>query len=436
MLDVKILGAGLAGLGAAQQLASEGINSIIYERKSYYGGHAASFEKDGYIFDDGPHISFTPNQRIREIFHEAVNHDLHSFKPRINNYWRGYWIKHPAQVNLSGLPPDLVATIVEEMFQVASRDDCPPSTYRQWLYSHYGKTFSETFPIAYAKKYHTIDAGQMDVDWIGPRMYQPKMREVLLGALQSDTEDVYYVKDFFYPNHGGFAAFLGGLIPSRGLELNHEVTRINHVQRQLFFDNGFRCAYEELISSLPLPELIKLVDDVPSEVVEAANKLACSICVTINIGVERDDISDVHWSYFYDDDILFSRISFPHLLSPNNVPANHGSVQAEIYFSNKYKPLSAHPDALIAPTIDDLIQCGILRDTDVITYKEARVIPYANVIFDLERQEALKKVHEYLNTIGISYCGRFGDWGYHWTDDALLSGEAAAQKVLGKVMSQ
>jgi len=55
---------------------------------------------------------------------------------------------------------------------------------------------------------------------------------------------------------------------------------------------------------------------------------------------------------------------------------------------------------------------------------------YAQVIFDLERADALAKVHGYLDDIGIAYCGRYGDWLYIWTDEAFISGENAAQKVL------
>ena len=64
------------------------------------------------------------------------------------------------------------------------------------------------------------------------------------------------------------------------------------------------------------------------------------------------------------------------------------------------------------------------------------VIPFANVIFDLERAAALATVHGFLDDIGISYCGRYGEWGYLWTDDSFLSGENAAQKVLDRMPSR
>ena len=43
-------------------------------------------------------------------------------------------------------------------------------------------------------------------------------------------------------------------------------------------------------------------------------------------------------TYFYDEDICFTRLGFPHMLSTKNAPPGTGSIQAEVYFSEKYKP--------------------------------------------------------------------------------------------------
>ena len=39
-------------------------------------------------------------------------------------------------------------------------------------------------------------------------------------------------------------------------------------------------------------------------------------------------------------------------------------------------------------------------------------------------------MHDYLDEIGIERCGRYGDWGYIWSDQAYLSGEAAVERML------
>jgi hypothetical protein len=118
------------------------------------------------------------------------------------------------------------------------------------------------------------------------------------------------------------------------------------------------------------------------------------------------------------------------MLSTNNAPSGTGSIQAEVYFSQKYKPLTGVPDDWIQPVITDLHRCGILRESDTILFKKAMLLPYANIIFDLDRARALETVHTYLADVGIAYCGRYGDWGYMWTDESFKSGERAAEAAL------
>jgi protoporphyrinogen oxidase len=173
-----------------------------------------------------------------------------------------------------------------------------------------------------------------------------------------------------------------------------------------------------------------MIRGTPQDVLDASQRLACSTCVLVNIGVDREDLSNAHITYFYDEDICFTRLSFPHMLSANNVPAGTGSVQAEVYFSERYKPFTGLPEDCIEHVIKDLRRCAILREEDSILCSKAMLVPYANVIFDLDRAAALKTVHGYLDDIGVAYCGRYGDWGYMWTDESFKSGELAAEKAL------
>jgi len=145
---------------------------------------------------------------------------------------------------------------------------------------------------------------------------------------------------------------------------------------------------------------------------------------------DRAELLDAHWTYFYDRDVIFSRLSTPHLQSPNNVPPGCGSLQAECYFSSKYKPFAGAPEDCIPIVVADLRRCGILREEDTILFENAMHVPYANVIFDHDRADALQTVHGYLDEIEVRYCGRYGEWAYIWTDESFMSGENAAQRVL------
>ena len=58
--NIVVLGTGMAGFGAAYRLHSEGITPVMYDKNAYYGGHTTSFRYEtGFLFDVGPHISFT-----------------------------------------------------------------------------------------------------------------------------------------------------------------------------------------------------------------------------------------------------------------------------------------------------------------------------------------------------------------------------------------
>jgi len=429
--NIVILGSGMGGVGAAHRFHAEGITPVMYDKNGYHGGHTASFRYDGgFLFDQGPHISFTKDPRIQELFADAVNQQYETVQITLNNYWRGHWPLHPVQLHMYGLPEDVIVKVIADFVEEHHAPERPIKNYADWLLASFGRTFAELFPMTYTRKYHLTTADNMSTDWLGPRVYRPSLDEVLRGAISPSAPHVHYITHFRYPSEGGFVAYLQKLVPLGNLKFGHELVAVDPRQRELRFSNGVVANYDALVSSVALPDLIPMIKGAPRDVREAAQRLACSTCVLVNVGVDRQDLSPAHMSYFYDEDICFTRLSFPHMLSPRNVPPGAGSIQAEVYFSSKYKPLTNAPEEWIEPVIKDLHRCGLLREEDKILFKNALLVRHANVIFDLERSAALKTVHGYLDDIGIAYCGRYGDWGYMWTDESFKSGEQAAEKAL------
>lgn len=432
MANIVVLGSGMAGFGAAHRLHAEGIRPVLYEKSAYYGGHTASFRDDkGFLFDLGPHISFTKDPRIQDMLADFVEQKYESVQINLSNYWRGIRITHPAQLHLNVLPKDLIVEIIADFVKEHSVER-EVKNYEDWLVASYGRKFAELFPMTYTRKYHLTHASNMSTDWLGPRMYRPSLEELLRGALAPWKPETHYITNFRYPSQGGFISYLHELPKLADIKLNHEVKAIEPREKTLRFGNGAVTRYDGLVSSVALPDLLPMIAGAPRDVVEASQKLACSTCVLVNVGVDRADLSESQMTYFYDEDISFTRLSFPHMLAASNVPPGCGSIQAEVYFSSKYRPLTQAPEHLIDPVINDLRRSGILRETDKILTRGARMVRHANVIFDLDRSAALKTVHGYLDDIGIAYCGRYGDWGYMWTDESFVSGERAAEKTLAQ----
>jgi len=427
---VAVLGTGMSACGAADRLRSEAVETVLYDKNPYAGGHTITLKYEGgFLFDIGPHVSFTKDERIQDVFAESIGGAYETHAYEFSNYWQGCFVGHPAQTNLYGLPTDVIVKVIADFVAQGAREE-EIKNYEDWLRVAYGRSFAEWFPGRYTFKYHTTEARNLTTDWMGPRMYRPSLEEVLRGALAPASPNVHYIQSFRYPERGGFEAYVAGLAKRHHLELRSEVVRIEPKSRTLSFADGRTAGYDGLVSSIPLPEVVKLVAGAPPDVLAAAERLACSSCVLVNLGVGRDDFASTHISYFYDLDVVFPRVSFPHRMSGGNAPPGKGSIQVEIYFSKQYRPFTGQPKDWIEPTIRDLVRCGVLREDDEILLKDAVFVPYANIIFDHPRVEALATVRGFLDDVGVQTCGRYGEWAYYWTDDSYKSGERAAARSL------
>lgn len=430
--NVTILGAGLSGLAAAQRLLENGWAHEIFEKNNYVGGHAYTHDLNGFLFDEGPHISFTKREPVRQLFADAVENQYIEHESVVYNLSRGNWIRHPVQFNLYGLPTDLVEKCLVDFVEAhySIENASPVTTYADWLYRQLGKSMSEEFPFRYTRKYWTVEPHMMSTDWVGPRIHPPSLEEIIRGALSPNPVNYYYVNKFRYPLYGGFGSFVKSVSAGIDVRLGAEIVLIDNQQKWIEFSDGRRASYDLLISTIPLPELIKVIKNVPPAVLEASANLCYTSLVLINIGVERDEeFPNMHWMYFYDEDILFSRGNFPHRLSPNNAPANCGSIQVEVYHST-FRPLPVQD--VLNRSIEQLLNIGLLHKSDRFLVTQEKHIKYANILFDLERTRNLSIVLDYLKESGIFTCGRYGEWGYYWTDDSIVSGWRAADQIIAK----
>src|ERR1039457_4045435 len=305
--NIVVLGTGMAGFGAAYRLHTENIAPVMYDKNHYYGGHTTSFRyESGFLFDVGPHISFTKDPRIQDLFADSVDQRFETIQINLNNYWRGYWPLHPVQLHLHGMPEDLIIKVITDFVDERQAPERPVNNYADWLYASFGRTFAETFPMQYTRKYHLTTAENMSIDWLGPRIYRPTVEEVLRGALSASAPQIHYIPHFRYPSQDGFVSYLKKFVPLGNLKLNHELTSVDPRARRLQFANGHETSYDALISSVPLPELIRMIVGAPPDVLEASRLLACSTCVLVNIGVDRQDLSEGHITYMYDEDLCFT----------------------------------------------------------------------------------------------------------------------------------
>ena len=130
---------------------------MIFEAKNYYGGHLYSWQRDGFTWDDGPHISFTMNQYVKDLFAECVNGEYEQVAIKATNYSRAIGSIHPAQTSLWQIPEPLRTQCLESFLETVKKPHTPPKNYEQWLHQAMGPVFADNFPAAYTRKYWTCE---------------------------------------------------------------------------------------------------------------------------------------------------------------------------------------------------------------------------------------------------------------------------------------
>lgn len=422
---IVILGAGFSGLSSSYHLHNLDISSIIFEEKDYPYGRAKAFEKKGYVFDQGPHESFTKEPYIIDLFARSVNNEISTIIADVSNYWKGYWLRHPAQVNLHNLPTEIKVKVIESFIEWQKKPVKPLTNYKQWLDHQFGEYFAKNFPGKYTKKYWTVHPSKLTTDWVGNRMYPPAMKEVLFGAFEEQKKNLHYINSARYPLKGGYGEFGKILLEGADIQYNHKVESVN-LQSKFMTVNGKKIHFERLISSVPLPEFIHLIEGAPQNVREAAIALSPAHLVIVTIGTKEKILVPYNWFYFYDESILFSRVHQPHLFSKFNAPENRYSLQMEIYFS-KYRK---HPGQNISQkVIDQLIRTKVISSLNDIEMVDEREILYGNIIFDKLREKAMSTILGYLKDFPVDLIGRYGEWQYYWSDQSVLSGKRIAEKI-------
>lgn len=428
-----ILGAGLTGLSVGYHLESD---YVIYEKLHEVGGLARSEEVKGFLFDYAPHILYTVDPYASELIHTLLDGNIHIQGRQAYIYHGKYdmYTRFPYQSHLYGLPAEDIIECLNGVVDVLKDPDRPkPTNYREWMYWRFGKGIAEQLMIPYAERIWTIDPAEMNFNWIDRRVPEPNFDQILRGALIDENSRSGFNSEFWYPIEGAIEALPVALAKGvNNIHLNTTVTAIDPVNKTVSFDNTETVGYDNLVYTLPLIHLPKFMDGIPDEVMAAINGLQYNRIECVNIGINRPDISPYQWLYFHEQEFIFHRISFPRNFSEKTCPPGTSSVCCEIAFSD-HRPLRVEGrEAIIQETINGLIKSKILREEDEILVADVLTVDPAYVIYDLDYEKNVQVIHDYLISLDILPCGRFGDWQYYNMDHSILSGKRIAEKLQAK----
>jgi UDP-galactopyranose mutase len=437
--QIVILGGGLAGLAAGYGLSAADREYRIFEMEERAGGVARSVTQDGFVFDHGPHILFPRIERAKALIQQLLDGNLveRSREAWIYHHSQQVFTRFPFQHHLHGLAPEVVKDCLlgamQAFIDTSTRGDDapPPANYRQWMEESFGSGITRHLMGPYARKIWTVDPSEMSYSWISDRVPVPEMEQIIAGAVSSVEDRFGFNPEFMYPREGGIESLSLGFLPAveHNLETGMRATRIDPAGRTVTFADGRTVGFRRLVYTLPLPELVRLVDDLPHDVRRAIEGLKHNSILCVNLGIDRPAISDKHWIYFYEDRFPFHRISFPMNLSAETTPPGMSSISTEVAYSD-WRPLDKA--TIIEKTVTALHEAGILQQGDRVVTDGVLDIHYAYIIYDLEREAHLEVIYRYLRDHDIEPCGRFGRWEYLNMDRTIESGLSTADLLLSE----
>ena len=429
-----VLGGGLTGLTAAMTLQKGGLRGwIVLEKEDRPGGHARSITIDGYVFDFGPHILFTIDEQMEALIRDLLGDNLRSQERRAFIYHGSHrlYTRFPFQAHLFGLPTELVKECLVGLVHAVesqARGEFRPKNYEEWMRGFFGDGISERLMIPYARKLWTVEPATMDFSWIERRVPTPDVERIVTGALTDQVDQIGATAHFWYPWRGGIEALAQRLAERvEGIQLGREMQRLETRRRRIVLEDGEEIHYDGLIFTLPLSGLPQWVPELPADVRAACQRLRYQGIFNINLGIDRPNISNLHWVYFYEEAFPFHRLSFPANFSPHNAPPGKSSIATEIAYS---PDRCLDPEVVIDQTVSALRDAGILTPEDRVEVAQAQEIAPAYVIYDLEHARSVGTILSWLADQGISAAGRFGQWQYLNMDQAMKSGLRAAEAII------
>jgi protoporphyrinogen oxidase len=428
---VAILGAGLTGMAAAHALGRAGVGYRLFERLQRPGGHAVTTEEAGFRFDRTGHLLHLRDAETRALALSWIGDDWLEIERRSRIWSNGVYTRYPFQANTFGLPPQVAKECLLGFLEAHFATEKKPATnFEEYCLSHFGPGISRHFMLPYNARLWGVPPREISADWCERFVPRPSLEDVVAGAVGLNDRELGYNTRFVYPRLGigvlseGLARALGEGDEGRPrIELGRAPRRIDWKRRELAFE-GETVRYQRLISSIPLPVLVGLLDGAPAEVREAAARLRCTHLWYLDVALAHSAHNDLHWVYVPEDRYPFYRVGCYSNFSAALAPPGKSSLYVEL--ADRAEPDLA---TLLPRVAAGLVEMGLCDGAGAIEFARARRIDYAYVVFDDHYFRSVETITTFLEEQGLVSAGRYGGWNYSSMEDALRFGAAAAQQV-------
>ncbi len=377
---------------------------------------------------------------MNSLWLEVVDRDYRMVDRLTRIFYNGRFFHYPLKPldALAKLGPlTSFACLVSYLKTKISRKQ-PGRTFESWVESRFGRRLFEIFFKSYSEKLWGIPCDELDSDFASQRIKKLSLGEVLLSMLSlSRQRHKTLVDQFAYPLEG--TGIVYDRMAARIRELGGSIHLSSPVEKLLMDGkkvtglvtaDGTAHYHRQVISTMPLTQLVERLPDNPPHVDTACRSLLFRNTIIVYLRVEESDLFPDNWVYIHAPDLRCGRITN----FRNWVPELYGnqthSILAMEYWCNSDDAEWTGPDSAMADLARAEIQQSRLANRITVLDTKVIRIPKCYPVYRSGYQEHVGTIAEHLQQFeGIQVIGRYGSFKYNNQDHSILMGLLAAENI-------
>ncbi|MCC6673039.1 MAG: FAD-dependent oxidoreductase [Planctomycetes bacterium] len=448
-MTVAILGGGCTGLATAVELLRRGVPVVVLEAAPAAGGLAATFERDGFAFDFGPHELPADDPELRAWLLRLRGVALREHAKRVAQWFRGRLVPYPFGpgdvLRGIGLRPALRALAEVALLRARGAAARPAASFRAWVEARFGATLEREFFGPYTRKVWGRDPALLDARTAAARIPVHSLLALARHVLRPGARAAALPR-------GGHAELGAGFLHPRGgigalhRALEAEVVALGGVIRRgarvtalevaegragtVHCADGTRVArLRHVVATIPLDALVGVVRPADAAALLARHPLEWRGIAFVFLRAARRPVLPWHWVYAGDPGVAFQRVTEFSGFAPEMAPAGRSALACEVSCEPGDGVWEAADGDLVARCVAGLERLGVhtrpaLLGADVVRQRHAypvQTIGYA------ERAAAL--LREVAAVRNLTPLGRQGLFRYCNLDECVAMARAVAPAI-------
>ncbi len=452
--DYVVLGGGVSGLGFAKRVSERGKSVLVLEKEAIVGGLSRSINHHGFYLDFCAHRFHTKNKALLDemLSLPGLKMERHIKKSRI--YIFGKWLKYPFEIQnlLRAMPvsqsiPSAFSFAWNTVKKTFSKKGALRS-YKEWFVYIYGERLYQVMCYPYTSKIWHHDPADISADWADQRFQGENLAKLLKRILKKiatlnfssyNLEDDSLAPDggpFYYPMRGiqEMSDALARAASCKGAQIltSARISRVDTAQKIVYYEHGgesFVARYGELISTIPMHSYYRLQQERDESAEKALSGLKYMDIIFVFLFLDVPRVSNDHWLYFPDKDIIFNRAVEFSNWSSEMCPPGKTSICFDITAFDDSPEWKMSDTALVERTIADAVKTGYIKRENVIDSLVTRV-DHAYPYYDLNYKEKLDTIVKFLEHDHVHLLGRTGIFRYNNSDNSIEMGFELAEKLI------